>query len=163
MFSAAGDKRGLGKIVSVLLEIIYRLRAAAIIVLWGDIVNGNIKHLREALNEVDRITRNIDSMSNQEIVDLLSASGVNTGIRHHLSHILMNQAGWRFFLAQTREAEWHHLKQAARKRARRETLKMILETVEDDVLENTFALLDLKRLKEVAQVISDAIVDRTVK
>lgn len=163
MFSAAGDKRGLRKIGAIFLEIVYRLRAAIIILLWGDIVNGNIKRLRKALAEVDHITAHIEDMSKSEIIDRLMASGVDDGVRHHLAHILMSQAGWRFFLAQTREAEWHHLRQAARKQVRRESLQVILETVEDDILESTLALLDLGRVRHIAGIVSEAIVERTVR
>jgi hypothetical protein len=165
MPNTTGDKRGLAKVAAFLIEIFFRFRAAFIILLWGDIVNGNIKRLKRALDEIDYIVSHVDDMSKAEIVDLLSASDIskaNTGVRHNIAHVLISQAGWRFFLAQRREAEWHYFRQSARRQKERDSLQVILQTVEDDFLEDTLSLLELDRIRKIAKIVSQAITSKTV-
>jgi hypothetical protein len=87
-------------------ELFRRLGVAWTVLLYGDMNNGNLLHLRALKAELEFIATHKDDMSKDEIVLLIvgDLEKANTGMLHHIAHAL-NSQNWRVVAAALREAE----------------------------------------------------------
>ena len=87
-------------------ELFIRLRLAITIIFYGDLINGNLKHLRAMLAELEFVATHKDDLKKDEIISLIvgDLGKPQTGMLHHLRHVLTSQ-NWRILAAEMREAE----------------------------------------------------------
>jgi hypothetical protein len=87
-------------------EIIRRFRLIVTIIFRGDLTNGNLRHLRAMLAELEYIITHQGDMEKGEIIQLIigDVEKANTGMLHHLRHILTSQ-NWAIIAAEMREVE----------------------------------------------------------
>lgn len=141
-----------------LLEIFHRVRAAILIIIWGDLVNGKIRHLQKAMNELDYIVLHADEMSKEQILGMLTNPSVemfDTGLKHHLAHVLAYDAGWRLLNAQARETRWHqHEIEAWQKVSGYRTVLYVLTYVSTKTIERAWEKLPSERREELWKIMS---------
>ena len=96
-------------------ELLRRLSVAITIVLWGDLNNGSLSHLRAMKAELEFIATHSNDLTKEEIVTLIAGDlkRANTGMLHHISHAL-NSQNWRVVAAALREAEMLEAKRRVR-------------------------------------------------
>jgi len=104
-------------------ELFRRIQIIIKIILHGDLVNGNLKHLRSMMAELQYIESHQDDMTKEEILKLILASKANTGMLHHIRHLLTSQ-NWRII-----NAEMHRAEIADAERRVREWLKRLRENI----------------------------------
>jgi len=106
-------------------EFLKRLHLAIIVLLFGDLRNGNLEHLKSLLSEVDYIATHYNDLSKQEIVNLITGdqNKSSTGMRHHLAHIISTSQNWRIVNAEMVESELIDAKRRVVKRLGRMRVK----------------------------------------
>jgi|SRR3972149_2613194 len=87
-------------------ELFRRARLALAVILWGDLINGNLRHLRAMLAELEFISTHRNDMSKDEVILLIvgDISKPQTGMLHHLRHVLSSE-NWRIIAAEMCQAE----------------------------------------------------------
>jgi hypothetical protein len=103
-------------------ELLRRIRLALIVLLWGDLKDGNLKHLKALGAELEFIVTHQDDLSKDEIMSLITGGidKTETGILHHVNHILTSLQNWRIVNAEMREAELIDLRRKIAKLLKRD-------------------------------------------
>ena len=92
--------------MGICLEIFNRLRLVITILIWGDLANGNLKHLKAMLAELEFVSTHQEDLEKNEVISLIvgNVDKPQTGMLHHLRHVLTSQ-NWRIINAQMAESE----------------------------------------------------------
>lgn len=88
-----------------MIEIFSRLRLVVIVLLFGDLLNGNIDRLYKMKSEIDYMRSHWDDLDKEELYGLIFSSKADTGLRQHVAHILTSLQTWRILNAERRELE----------------------------------------------------------